>query len=56
MSYHFNFTLIWRYFDKLSWGLALSLELAAVCIAFGIVIGLARARRSMSRPDGRPRH
>ena len=40
MNYHFNFTLIWRNFDKIAWGLALSLELAVVCIAIGIVIGL----------------
>ena len=31
MSYHLNFNLIWRYFDKLCWGLLLSLELAVVC-------------------------
>ena len=24
MNYHFNFNLIWRYFDKLAWGLVLS--------------------------------
>jgi polar amino acid transport system permease protein len=41
--YHFNFGLIWRYFDKLSWGLLLSLELAVVSIAIGVVIGLALA-------------
>ena len=33
MSYHVNFNFIWKYFDKLSWGLVLSLELAVVCIA-----------------------
>ena len=32
LNYHFNFTLIWRNFDKLAWGLrAVSLELAVVC-------------------------
>jgi polar amino acid transport system permease protein len=41
--YHFNFGLIWRYFDKLSWGLLLSLELAIASIAIGVVIGLALA-------------
>jgi polar amino acid transport system permease protein len=41
--YHFNFGLIWRYFDKLSWGLLLSLELAVASIAIGVVIGLALA-------------
>ena len=41
--YHLNFGLIWRYFDKLDWGLLLSLELAAVSIAVGIVCGLSLA-------------
>jgi polar amino acid transport system permease protein len=41
--YHFNFGLIWRYFDKLSWGLLLSLELAVASIAIGVVIGLTLA-------------
>src|SRR5215470_8115222 len=41
--YHFNFGLIWRYFDKLSWGLLLSLELAVASIAIGVLIGLALA-------------
>ena len=43
MPYHLNYTLVWRYFDKLSWGLVLSLELAVAGIAFGIVIGLGFA-------------
>jgi polar amino acid transport system permease protein len=43
MDYHFNFHLIWKHFDKLAWGLALSLELAVVAIAIGLVIGLALA-------------
>jgi polar amino acid transport system permease protein len=43
MLYHLNFGLIWRHFDKLSWGLLLSLELAIVSIAVGVVIGLALA-------------
>ena len=51
VSYHFNFTLIWRHFDKIAWGLVLSLELAAVCIALGIVIGLAGA---LAHTDGPP--
>ena len=41
--YHLNFGLIWRYFDKLDWGLLLSLELAVVAIAIGVVIGLSLA-------------
>jgi polar amino acid transport system permease protein len=43
MLYHLNFNLIWRHFDKLGWGLVLSLELAGVSIAIGVVIGLALA-------------
>ena len=43
MNYHLNFAFVWRYFDRLSWGLVLSLELAAVGIIAGIVIGLALA-------------
>ena len=43
MIYHFNFGLIWKHFDKLSWGLVLSLELAVVGIAIGVVIGLSLA-------------
>jgi polar amino acid transport system permease protein len=43
MSYHVNFNFVWKYFDKLSWGLVLSLELALVCIGLGIMIGLAGA-------------
>ena len=41
--YHLNFGLIWRYFDRLDWGLLLSLELAAISIAVGIVCGLSLA-------------
>jgi polar amino acid transport system permease protein len=43
MGYHLNFNLIWRNFDKLWGGLVLSLELAVVSIAIGIVIGLVLA-------------
>ncbi len=43
MNYDLNFTLIWRHFDRLSGGLLLSLELAVVSIAIGVVIGLALA-------------
>ncbi len=43
MGYELNFTLIWRNFDKLWGGLLLSLELALVSIAIGIVIGLVLA-------------
>jgi polar amino acid transport system permease protein len=43
MGYTLNFNLIWRHFDKLGFGLLLSLELAVLAIAIGIVIGLALA-------------
>ncbi|MDX8445500.1 amino acid ABC transporter permease [Mesorhizobium captivum] len=43
MGYTLNFNLIWRHFDKLSGGLLLSLELALISIAIGIVIGLVLA-------------
>jgi len=43
VTYHFNFSFIWRYADKLYWGLALSIELAVVSILIGMVIGLGLA-------------
>ncbi|KUM23227.1 amino acid ABC transporter permease [Mesorhizobium loti] len=43
MGYTLNFNLIWRHFDKLSGGLLLSLELALISVAIGIVIGLVLA-------------
>ena len=43
MTYHLNFNFIWRYADKLWWGLALSLELAFVSILICCVIGFALA-------------
>ena len=43
MVYHFNFNFVWRYADKLYWGLVLSLEIALVSILIGMVIGLALA-------------
>ena len=43
MTYHFNFGYIWTHFDKLSWGLLLSLELAFVSILIGMAIGLSLA-------------
>ena len=43
MDYHFNFSYIWRHFDRLLYGLALSLELALVSIGIGIIIGLLLA-------------
>ena len=49
MSYHLNFAAVWRYFGRLGWGLALSLELAAIGIAAGVVIGLALALFAQGR-------
>ncbi len=43
MDYGFNYTFIWRHFDRLGYGLILSLELAAVSILIGMVIGLLLA-------------
>lgn len=43
MTYHLNFGYIWTHFDKLSWGLLLSLELAFVSILIGMAIGLSLA-------------
>lgn len=41
--YHLNFGYVWTHFDKLSWGLLLSLELAFVSILIGMAIGLSLA-------------
>ena len=43
MDYHFNFSYIGRHFDRLLYGLVLSLELALVSIAIGMIIGLLLA-------------
>jgi polar amino acid transport system permease protein len=43
VAYHFNFTYVWRHLDKLTGGLALSLQLALVSILIGMVIGLGLA-------------
>ena len=43
MNYHLNYNFIWKYFDQLAWGLVLSLELAAIGILIGCVIGLVLA-------------
>ena len=44
MEYHLNFNFVWKYADKLWWGLALSVQLAFVSILIGCVIGLGGAR------------
>lgn len=43
MPYHLNFGFVWLHFDRLWWGLALSLWMAALAIAIGVLIGLALA-------------
>ena len=43
MEYHLNFNFVWKYADKLWWGLALSIELAFISILIGCIIGLALA-------------
>ncbi|HET6284700.1 MAG TPA: amino acid ABC transporter permease [Polyangia bacterium] len=43
MSYHLNFGFVWQHFDRLLWGLLLSLEMAALSIVIGVVIGLSLA-------------
>ncbi|NDW03642.1 amino acid ABC transporter permease [Jiella pacifica] len=43
MGYSLNFSVVWRNFDKLWGGLALSLELAVISLAIGIAIGLVLA-------------
>ncbi len=52
MQYHLNYNFIWKYFDRLAWGLALSLELATIGILIGCIIGLALA--VLSHGAGRP--
>jgi polar amino acid transport system permease protein len=43
LEYHLNFNFVWKYADKLWWGLALSVQLAFISILVGCVIGLALA-------------
>ncbi|HXI59323.1 MAG TPA: amino acid ABC transporter permease [Polyangia bacterium] len=43
MAYHLNFGFVWQHFDRLAFGLLLSLAMAALAIAVGSVIGLALA-------------
>jgi polar amino acid transport system permease protein len=42
-DYHFNFSYIWKHFDRLIDGLLLSLQLALISILIGAVIGLILA-------------
>ena len=43
MGYQLSFTQIWRNFDRLTYGLVLSLELAVISIIIGAIIGLTLA-------------
>lgn len=43
VAYHLSFGYIWTHFDRLTWGLLLSLELAFVSILIGMGIGLGLA-------------
>jgi len=43
VTYHLNYDFIWRHFDRLGWGLVLSLELALISILIGMAIGLSLA-------------
>ncbi|MBT1155781.1 amino acid ABC transporter permease [Aminobacter anthyllidis] len=55
MGYTLNFSAVWRSFDQLLWGLALSLGLAFVAIAIGCVLGLVTAFGLLSK-QGALRH
>ena len=43
MKYHLNYNFVWLYFDKFYLGLLLGIELAAISILVGSVIGLSLA-------------
>jgi polar amino acid transport system permease protein len=50
-AYHFNWFLAWQSFPRFYWGLALGLELAALSLLIGSVIGMAGAfGRSFGAP------
>ena len=49
MSYFINFGLIWKYVPSFLGGLALGLELAAISLFFGMVIGIVMAFLSISK-------
>ena len=50
VNYHFNFAIVWRYADKLFNGLLLSIELATLTIAIGMLIGLILALIELDGP------
>jgi polar amino acid transport system permease protein len=43
VTYHINFNFVWKYADRLYWGLVLSIELAALSILIGSIIGFVLA-------------
>ena len=49
-KYHFNFAIVWRYADQLFNGLLLSIELATLTIAVGMLIGLILALIELDGP------
>ena len=50
-AYHFNWFLAWQNFPRFYWGLALGLELAALCLLIGSLIGIGGAfARSFGPP------
>ncbi|MEF2553345.1 amino acid ABC transporter permease [Aurantimonas sp. A2-1-M11] len=49
MGYQLNFDAVWRSFDDLLWGLALSLQMAVLAIAIGCLIGLVVAFALVSK-------
>ena len=49
-NYHFNFAIVWRYAYKLFNGLLLSIELATLTIAIGMLIGLILALIELDGP------
>jgi polar amino acid transport system permease protein len=49
MQYNFNWDVVWRNFDRLSGGLALGLEMAAVALLLGSIIGFACALLLVSK-------
>jgi len=51
VTYHVNFNFVWKYADKLYWGLLLSIELALLSILIGCVIGFGLA---VVHNDGHP--
>src|SRR5215475_1965571 len=54
MTYTLNYNFVWQYFDKFYWGLLLGIELAAISILIGSLIGLLLALIYVDHP-GWPR-